>query len=270
LADCYNRIENFESALEAYNYVIEKPKNTFTEQALIAAAQINYSNKNYKEALANYQKLDQVAEVNNHLIESRVGQLRTNYLLNDYKSTITAADKVLHTEKISAEYKREAHYKKGKALLKTANKELALDEFRIISEEVNSKEGAEAKYLICKIYFEDKQLEVAETEVFDFAAQNTSQEYWLAKSFILLADIYLEKEDMFQAKHTLKSIIDNYNPKADDEIIATAKEKYNAILAKEKAIEEQKGTDEIELNFEENKEGQYNELFEEKTDTISF
>lgn len=270
LADCYRRNENFQRALEAYNYVIDKPKNTFTEQALIAAAQINYFNENYKEALANYQKLDQVAEVNNHLIESRIGQLRTNYLLNDYKSTIAAADKVLHTEKISAEYKREAHYKKGKALLKTKNRELALDEFRIISEEVNSKEGAEAKYLICKIYFEDKQLEVAETEIFDFAAQNTSQEYWLAKSFILLADIYLDKADMFQAKHTLKSIIDNYNPNAEDEIIVTAKRKYNEILAREKEVEEQKETDEIELNFEENKEGQYNELFEEKQDTISF
>ena len=270
LADCYNRNENYEKALESYNYVIDKPKNTFTEQALMAAAQINYNNKNYEEALADYQKLDQVAEVNNHLIESRVGQLRSSYLLGNYKNAIEAADKVLHTEKISAEYKREAHYKKGKALLETGNNELALDEFRIISEEVNSKEGAEAKYLICNIYFNDKQLEVAENEIFDFAAQNTSQEYWLAKSFILLADIYLEKEDMFQAKHTLKSIMDNYDPKADDEIITTAKEKYDAILELEKQELEQKGSDEIELNFEENKEGQYNELFEVKRDTISF
>ncbi len=270
LADCYNRNEKFDQALEAYNYVIDKPKNTFTEQALIAAAQINFNKKNYQEALADYQKLDQVAEVNNHLIESRIGQLRTSYLIENYKNTIEAADKVLHTEKISGEYKREAHYKKGKALLETGNKELALDEFRIISEEVNSEEGAEAKYLICKIYLDDKQLEVAETEVFDFAAQNTSQEYWLAKSFILLADIYLEKQDMFQAKHTLKSIMDNYDPKADDEIIATAKDKYNEILQQEKEEAEQKGSDEIELNFEENKEGQYNELFKEKRDTISF
>ncbi len=269
LADCQNRNENYESALKSYNFVIDKPKNTFTEQALIAAAAINYSNENYDEALSDYQKLDQIAEVNSNLVESRVGQMRSNYLLHDYEKVIESADKLLHTEKVSGELVREAHYKKGKALFATKNNELALDEFRILSEEVNSQEGAEAKYLICEIYFNDKQLDVAEHEVFDFAAQNTSQEYWLARSFILLSDIYLQKEDMFQAKHTLKSIIDNYDPDAEDEIVDMAKAKYVAIIAQEEKEQEEKGIDEIELNFEGNSEGQ-NELFEEKPDTIKF
>lgn len=269
LADCQNRNGNFDEALKAYNFVIDKPKNNFTEQALIAAAAINFKNKNYDQALANYQKLDQIAEVNNHLIESRMGQLRCNYLLENDPQVIENADKVLHTEKISAEYKREAHYKKGKALYSTKNNELALDEFRILSAEVNSKEGAESKYIICEIYFNDKQYDVAEHEIFDFASQNTSQEYWLAKSFIILADVYLQKNDLFQAKHTLKSIIDNYNPNAKDEIKNKAIEKYNSILEREKLEQKQKGPDEIELNFEENKEGQYNELFETKTDSIN-
>jgi len=269
LADCQNRNEDFESALRSYNFVIDKPRNNFTEQALIAAASINYENENYSEALADYQKLDQIAEVNSNLIESRVGQMRSNYLLEDYNKVIETADKVLHTEKVSGELKREARYKKGKALYAINNRELALDEFRVISEEVNSKEGAEAKYLICEIYFNDKQLDVAEHEVFDFASQNTSQEYWLAKTFVLLSDIYLEKEDMFQAKHTLKSIIDNYDPNADDEIIDLATVKYDLIIEKEKKEQEEKGIDEIELNFEGNSEGQ-NELFEEKPDTITF
>ncbi|MFC2151904.1 tetratricopeptide repeat protein, partial [Bacteroidota bacterium] len=270
LADCQNRNENYERALRSYNFVIDKPKNTFTEQALIAAAAINYNNENYEDALANYQKLDQIAEVNSHLIESRIGQLRSNYLLEDHKNVIEAADKVLHTEKISEEYKREAHYKKGKALYTTNNFELALDAFRIISEEVNSAEGAESKYLICEIYFNDNNLEITENEIFDFASQNTSQEYWLAKSFVMLADLYLKKDDLFQAKHTLKSIIENYDPNAEDEIVEIATEKYNLIMEKEKLENEQKGTDDIELNFEENKEGQYNELFDAVPDTIKF
>jgi len=270
LADCYNRKGNYEQALKSYNYVIDKPKNTFTEQALLAAASINFNNNSYQEALKDYQKLDQVAELNSSLIESRMGQLRANFLLKDYKKVIEAADKVLHTEKISQEYKREAHYKKGKALFETNNFELALDEFRIISEEVNSKEGAESKFLICQIYFDNKQLDIAEHEIFDFASQNTSQEYWLARSFILLADVYLEKDDLFQAKHTLKSIMDNYDPNAEDEIIALATEKYNTILEREKAELGDTIPDELELNFEENKDGQYNDLFEEKPDTIEF
>ena len=143
--------------------------------------------------------------------------------------------------------------------------------FRIISEEVNSSEGAESKYLICDIYFNDNQFDVVEHEIFDFAAQNTSQEYWLAKSFILLSDVYLKKDDKFQATHTLKSIIENYNPDANDEIVSLATEKYNSIVEEEELkIEQKKESDELKLNFEENTEGQYDELFKEKSDTINF
>ena len=34
---------------------------------------------------------------------------------------------------------------------------------------------------------------------------------FIAKSFILLADIYKEKNNLFQSKATLQSIIDNYD-----------------------------------------------------------
>ena len=270
LADCLNRKGDTISAIKHYNFVIDKPKNTFSEQALLAAATLQFKSGKYTEAQANYEKLETVAEVKNHLIESRIGQLRSNYLINDYVNVVKTADKVLHTEKIPEGYKREAHYKKGKALYALKNNELSLDEFRIISSEVNSSEGAESKYLICEIYFNDNQLDVAENEIFDFAAQNTSQEYWLAKSFILLADIYIKKDDKFQAKHTLKSIVDNYNPEADDDIIKIATEKYNSIVEDEKLKLEQKKPDELELNFEGNTNGQNQELFESKPDTISF
>ncbi len=270
LADCYYKRGNVEGALKSYNYVIDKPKNTFTEQALIAAASINYEMGVFNEAIEDYIKLEQVAELNSNLIESRVGQMRANYQLNNYTKVVESADKVLHTEKISEQIKREAHYKKGKALFANNNMELALDEFRIISTEVNSSEGAESKYLICQIYFNDNQFDVAENEIFDFAAQNTSQEYWLAKSFILLADIYLKKGDQFQAKHTLKSIVENYNPDANDEIVKTAIEKYNTLVDEEKLKLQQQESDTLEIQFIENKDGQYDELFKTRNDSIKF
>ncbi len=269
LADCQNRNGNAESALKSYNFVIDKPKNTFTEQALLAAAAINYDAENYMEALSNYKQLEQVAELNNNIILSRVGQMRCHYLVKSYQVAIELATKVRFTEKISDELKREAYYIKGKSLLKTREYEDAMDQFKLISEEVNSKEGAEAKYLVCELTYKKGMLKEAEHEIFDFASQNTSQEYWLAKSFILLANIYQHQNDNFQAKHTLKSIVENYNPDANDDIVKTATLRYNAIIKEEKEMGLGE-PDEIELNFEGNEEGQYRELFEEKSDTINF
>ena len=263
-ADCQYRNGENKKALESYNYIIAKPQNTFTEQSLLNVAEINYEFKNYVDAIENYKKLEKIAEVNKHLINARLGLVRSYYNLKDYTETINSANKLLHTEKISEGIIREARYKKSMSLFINKDFELAMDEFRMISEEVNSSEGAEAKYHICEIYYLDKQYNVAEHEIFDFISQKTSQEYWLAKAYILLADVYLQKDDSFQAKHTLKSIIDNYNADKDDDIIDVAKEKYNSIVEKEKYNIKSEDDKDMKIEFKENKAGEYNELFDEK------
>jgi hypothetical protein len=54
-----------------------------------------------------------------------------------------------------------------------------------------------------------------------------SYDYWVAKSFLLLADNYIALKDNLQAKSTLLSLIDNYDGK--DEIVPAAKEKLQKI-----------------------------------------
>jgi sensor histidine kinase regulating citrate/malate metabolism len=81
----------------------------------------------------------------------------------------------------------------------------------------------------------------------DFAKNNTPHQYWLAQSFILLSDIYVQKEDLFQAKATLQSVIDGYSVQ-DDGVIDLANSKLLAIIKAEKAKLNKKG-DEIELHF---------------------
>ena len=61
---------------------------------------------------------------------------------------------------------------------------------------------------------------------------NIAYEYWSVKSYILLGDIYADKGNTFQAKHTYLSIVDNYE---GEELRMVALNKYNAILAAEEA-----------------------------------
>jgi predicted negative regulator of RcsB-dependent stress response len=46
--------------------------------------------------------------------------------------------------------------------------------------------------------------------VYDLVDEMPSYDYWLAKSFILLADNYVKLGNVFQAKRTLQSVIDNH------------------------------------------------------------
>ena len=59
-------------------------------------------------------------------------------------------------------------------------------------------------------------------------------DYWLAKTFILWADIFYARENNMQAKQTLQSIIENYD---GAELVQLAQKKYDAIVASEKVAE---------------------------------
>jgi TolA-binding protein len=227
-AECNYRQEQYDEALVSYNFVIGKPKNTFTEQALTNACRINYNKGNYQAAIDDYTLLENVAELKNTLMEAHIGKMRCYYNLNDFNNTIEAANKVLSTEKISEEMVRESRFKVAKSMLGLNKPDSALVEFRKVAKEVKSTEGAESKFRIAEVYYNQGDYDKAEKEVFSFIEQNTPQQYWMAKAFILLSDVYVKKGDKFQANQTLHSIIDNYEIKTDG-IIDLAKQKLETI-----------------------------------------
>ncbi len=227
-ADCHHRLNEYEKALESYNFVIGMFRNTFTEQALVAASSINFDLGNYGDALENYEQLERMAELSSNLIEARKGQMRCNAILGNHEKTINSSRMVLSTENLPGEVKREAHCNLGKAYMEMDQLDNAMNEFRVVSEEVTSREGAESKYRIAEIYFLKGENEEAEQEVYDLVAMNTPHQYWMARSFILLADIYIKLGDDFQARHTLQSIIDNYDV-SDDGILSEARSRIRDI-----------------------------------------
>jgi TolA-binding protein len=66
--------------------------------------------------------------------------------------------------------------------------------------------------------------------VFELANEYPAFEYWKAKGFIMLADIYAAKDNLFQARQTLQSIIDNY---PGDDLKTIAIEKLTIIEIRE-------------------------------------
>ena len=227
-ADCHHRMNQYTEALESYDFITGMFRNTFTEQSLYGAASINYELGNYREALRNYEELERIAEMSSNLLVARTGQMRCGRILEMHEVTVNAASRVLNTEDLPEEVRREAHFSMGKAFKALEEPEKAMNEFRVVAQEVTSREGAESKYRIAEIYFTQGKYEESEQEIYDLVAMNTPHQHWMARSFILLADIYLQLGDDFQARHTLQSIIDNYDI-TDDGIIAEARKRLSDI-----------------------------------------
>ena len=79
--------------------------------------------------------------------------------------------------------------------------------------------------------------EDAEKIIFELIKQFSAYDFWVAKSFILLADVYQKVDNTFQAKQTLQSIIDNYK---GEDLKKIAQDKLNLIIESEDIEEPEK------------------------------
>ena len=53
--------------------------------------------------------------------------------------------------------------------------------------------------------------------MYAFSDAGSGQTYWLAKSFIVLGDSFMERDDVEQAKATFESVRDGYTPSGDQD-----------------------------------------------------
>ncbi len=227
-ADCHFRAAEYDKALLSYEWILSRGGSDFSELALSRTGAIYYQKQNYRKSLEIYRQLVGKAEVRTNVVDARLGIMRCVYKLQDYPAVVEAANEMLLTEKISAEVVRESTYKLAKAYQATGDKDGALDAFSVLAEDVKNLEGAESKYWKAQILFDKGQVENAEKEVLDFLNKNTTHQYWLAKAYILWADIYLSREDYFQAKATLQILQENYTNNSDD-ILETVNRKVQEI-----------------------------------------
>ncbi len=248
LADCRLRDGKLDEAMKGFESLFAQPRSMLSEQALMSASAIYFNQGKYEESLQSYQRLEAEAEIASNITDARIGIMRCQYRLKNYKEAVEAARKVLDNKDLSAENLRETEFILAQSYREEKDLANALTEYRKVAKEVSSVEGAESKYYIIEILMQQNKLKEAEDEILDFAAKNTPHQYWMAKSFILWSDIYVAKKDDFQAIHTLQSVIDGYESK-DDGIVELATNKKKALEDKTNAVKEQKQEDlEIEIN----------------------
>jgi len=242
-ADCEAKSGFDNEALIDFNYVITQPKNKFTENSLVKAASINRTLGNLEDALNNYSKLEYLADNQENVFKAQVAQMHLNYELKNNKATIKYCELIINKDVDNTLLITKSHllYAKTAMILDDYNK--ALTEFTTASTSAN-KFGAEAKYNIAYILHLRGEHDNCETEVFSLIKKFGSYDYWIGKSLILLADNYLAKDDMFQAKVTLQNVIDNAKY---PELVTIALEKLQGIETQEAAMRKAPELEEIDI-----------------------
>jgi TolA-binding protein len=233
-AECDFRNKDYDKALTGYTAITNEPRNLYTEKSLLKAAQINYSKKNYENAAQLFAKLEQGADMRDNILSAQLGLMRCYSLTGKDNEAITYAQKLLAAEKVPNEVTAEAHLIYGRSAMKTADYTAAKREFGSILKQPGAV-AAESRYNLALVEYQMKNYKASQTKCFDVINQLPSYDYWIGKSFLLLADNYLALADTFQAKSTLQSLIDNYEKSPDDseDLKAAAQERYQMITTRE-------------------------------------
>ncbi len=209
-AEAELQLKKYPEALKDFNYVLEYSKTSYTERALVSAAQIHMYQGETKEAQAKYALLEEIAERSENKLEARVGLMHTHFELKEFDRADEYASKVLKSDRVEANTKGEARLIAAKCALGMGNDELALAKFQETVANAPNAYGAEAMFNIAQIHFHKDNYTKSKETVFEIVNRFANYTDWIGKSFLLLADNYMKEDDYFQAKLTLQNVMENY------------------------------------------------------------
>jgi TolA-binding protein len=218
-----------DQALGGYEEVLKR-NSAFNETALLRASGILFGKKAYARALAYYEELSQKAEYPNNILIAQTGMMRCRHFLGQDEKALESARKVLESDKAGEQLLVEAHLISAKSRLALGDTTSAETSFAVTSRLDKGTMGAEAKYWSAYILYARGQFEKSEDMCFELINQYPSHDHWMARAFILLSDIYAARDNLFQAKQTLQSVIDNHK---GEELVTLAREKLRRIEQQE-------------------------------------
>jgi len=216
-----------DEAVTDYNAILNDWTSNYTEQSLISMSKLYIAQKKYNEAVPFLKKLETNSEykadytfaINNLLL--CYAQMS---MADDALNYVTA---IRQNEKSSQEEKFKTGLYAGYAYLEKGDTTTAVKEFDYTVANTKTIAAAEAKYNIARIQYLKRHYKESQKTCFELVKDLPNYDYWVTKTFLLLADNYIGLKDTFQAKATLQSIIDNY--KADDDILPEAKQKLEQL-----------------------------------------
>jgi len=220
-------LKRTDEAVQDYNVILNDWTSAYTEKSLISMAQLNLDQHKYNEAVVFLKRLETNSEykadytfaINNLLLSYSQMQMPDDVL--KYVSLVR------ENEKSSQEDKFKTGLYAGKAYLQKGDTTSAINEFDYTLSNTKTIAAAEAKYNVAHIQYLQGKYKTSQKTCFELVKELPNYDYWVAKTFILLADDYVALKDNFQAKATLQSVIDNY--KGDDDILPEANSKLQKL-----------------------------------------
>ena len=241
--ECAERVGTEDQVITHLNYILSQPDNDYTDNALLKMARIEYEKGNYKKAGEYYERLSRITEEPLKRLEALEGSMKSNFFMGNYDKAIEMGESLRQSRDLTDDQVNQINHIVGKSYYEKGNYSAAIEKLDKSARNDKSVYGAESAYYSAMASIKLKQYDEAENKVFDISDNFSKYDYWVAKSFIALADVYVAKENYFQAKETLRSVIDNYK---GNDLKQEARAKLAEVERKEPKVSTSNGIEPIE------------------------
>ncbi|QKG52457.1 tetratricopeptide repeat protein [Hymenobacter sp. BRD67] len=210
--------------------MVAENKSEFVNRAVGRVADLELENKNYPEAIRYYDRLRTASANRREVATATLGLLKATYDSGDYTKARSIATDLSTLAGATANATNTALLYQGKADFKLGNLDQAATELAAaVAAAPSDATGAEAQYTLAEVLFKQKKYDEAITQAFKVNSNYSAYELWQGRAFLLLADVYTAQRDIFQARATLNSIIDNKFPVA--EVVDGARQRLKGLPA---------------------------------------
>jgi len=230
LADAYIRTGDVTNALRNFYQVIADNRTSFVNRAAVRAAELELSQQNYPRAIRNYQTLIATAASKKDVVTGWAGLMDSYYRTQKYDSSLVYAREILGGGDVLFGAKNRAQLLIGKNLLGKGSTKQALEELEKAAALAKDAYGAEAKFLVAKTLYDEKKYQEAYDKLDELQTQFPDQVKWRDQGYLLLSDVYLGRNDAFNARAVLMSIIENAEDRA---VVDEARRKLAAVDSKQ-------------------------------------
>lgn len=226
LGESNYKLKNYDASIINYQYLITIENKKYFNRSINKLGKIYFDIKSYDESLKYYKILNKNVINNRELTDAYLGIVNNFYNLKVYDSSIYYSQKLLIIDKISFNLKNKANLFIAKSYIENNQINNGIDYLLTTINLVKDESGAEAQYLLAKIFYDKSQLNQSIETLYLLNDNFSEFNYWRGKGYLLIAKIFIDSEEFFQAKSTLESLIEK---NSNEEIKKEAEDMLNEI-----------------------------------------
>ena len=180
------------------------------------------------DALKAYQDLADRSSSTDNRTTAQLGLLRAAQAMGNWDVVSATATTLVKRGGLTAAEEEEVKLARALADVHLNNVQEAVTDLKSLAANPKSEAGAQAAYELANLQLSQGNLKDAERTVNNLIDAGTPHNYWLAKSFIVLSDVYRKQGKVAEARDYLLSLKSNY-PGKEQEIFDEIEQRLKAL-----------------------------------------